>query len=95
MIDVNHSHVLQYSTPVWSWVIYFAHDTYFKELHIELRLNYKVGFIIAAEPENESKVEILGWNQSTTKHKTSMKFKNPRFPVSYDMGLQRRASGHL
>ena len=46
MFDVNHNLILQYSTSVQSHVIFFSHNTYFKELLLELRLNYyKVGII--------------------------------------------------
>ena len=53
MFDVNHSHILQYFTSVWYQVIFFSHNTYFKELPIELRINsYRIGSIFATVPEN-------------------------------------------
>ena len=64
MFDVNNNIFLQYSTSVWSQIICFLHNTYFKELFVELSINsYKLGFFWYV-PDNESKVNILGWNQS-------------------------------
>ena len=39
MYDINHNLILQYSTYVLAEVIFFAHNTWFEELIIELSLN--------------------------------------------------------
>ena len=47
IFDVNSDIILQYSTFVQSQVIIFAHNTYFEEILLELRLNsYKGGIFL-------------------------------------------------
>ena len=48
MFDRNRNIILQYSMFVQSQVFYFAQNTYFKDIFLELRINYfKVGIIFA------------------------------------------------